>query len=52
MLCKEESPSRVFLRLPIETTVWFGDRYDVCQFPDMRYFVFVDCSVVYVREVL
>ena len=32
--------------------VWFGDRYDVCQFPNMRYFVVVDCSVVNVREVL
>ena len=32
--------------------VRFRDRYDVGQFPNMRYFVVVDCSVVYVREVL
>ena len=32
--------------------VRFGDRYDVGQFPYMRYLVIVGCSVVYVREVL
>ena len=64
MLYKEESPSRVFLRLQIEgisacmtsqdvdVFVRFRDRYDVGQFPNMRYLVVVDCSVVYVREVL
>ena len=36
----------------VDVFVWFGDRYDVCQFPDVRYFVVVDCSVVDVREVL
>ena len=30
----------------------FRDRYGVGQFPYMRYLVVVECSVVYVREVL
>ena len=29
-----------------------GDKYDVGQFTYMRYLVVVECSVVYVREVL
>ena len=51
------------LRLPLEgisacmtsqfdVFVWLGNRYNVCQFPDVRYFVVVDCRVVDVREVL
>ena len=62
MLCKEESPSRVsaitdrrdigLYDVPMLMSFWFGDRYDVCQFPNMMYFVVVDCSVVNVRGVL
>ena len=35
----------------VDVFVRFGDRYDAGQFPYMRYFVVVECSVVYVREV-
>ena len=38
--------------VPMLMSVRFRDGYDVGQFPYMRYLVVVDCSVVYVREVL
>ena len=64
MLCKEESPSRVSAitdrrdislydvpMLIVDVFARFRDRYDG-QFPNMMYLVVVDCSVVYVCEVL
>ena len=35
----------------VDVFVRFGGRYDVGQFPYMRYVVVSECSVVYVREV-
>ena len=36
----------------VDVFVRFRYRYDIGQFPNMRDIVVVDCSVVYVREVL
>ena len=44
-LCDNRRPN-------VDVFVRFSDRYDFGQFPNMRYLAVVDCSVVYVREVL